>query len=80
MRDIFSFFIPEPNWYAEPTHHDKCVAGAFFELKMGKKSATRAHKLDSFRIKKYYSYYIKKTDLGDYMARDSYYGTTQSFI
>ena len=52
--------IPEPNWYADPTHRAKCVAGAFFELTKGKKSASRAHKLDAFRMKKYYSYYIKQ--------------------
>ena len=22
--------IPKPNWYADPTHRAKCVAGAFF--------------------------------------------------
>ena len=52
--------IPEPNWYADPTHRAKCVAGAFFELTKGRKSAKRAHKLDAFRMKKYYSYYIKQ--------------------
>ena len=43
--------IPEPNWYADPTHRAKCVAGAFFELTKGKKTPARAHKLDAFRIK-----------------------------
>jgi len=51
--------IPEPNWYANLNHRAKCVAGAFFELTKGNKSATWAHKLDNFMIKKYYSYYIK---------------------
>lgn len=52
--------IPEPNWYADPTHRAKCVAGSFFDLCKGKKSDTRATKLDAFRMKKYYSYYIKQ--------------------
>ena len=30
--------IPEPNWYADPTHRAKCVAGSFFDLTKGKKS------------------------------------------
>ena len=52
--------IPQPNWYADPTHRAKCVAGSFFELCKGKKSDIRANKLDAFRMKKYYSYYIKQ--------------------
>ena len=52
--------IPEPKWYADPTHCAKCVAGSFFELAKGKKSDTRGTKLDAFRMKKYYSYFIKQ--------------------
>ena len=52
--------IPEPKWYADPTHRAKCVAGSFFELCKGKKSDIRATKLDAFRMKKYYSYFIKQ--------------------
>ena len=52
--------IPVPNWYADPTHRAKCVAGSFFDLTKGPKSETRANKLDAFRMKKYYSYFIKQ--------------------
>ena len=40
--------IPELNWYADPTHLAKCVAGSFFDLCKGKKSDTRVTKLDAF--------------------------------
>ena len=36
------------------------MAGSFFDLCKGKRFATRAIKLDAFRMKKYYSYYIKQ--------------------
>ena len=39
--------IPEPNWFADPTHRAKCVAGAFFEMTKGPMSDTRATKLDA---------------------------------
>ncbi len=52
--------IPEPIWFADPTHRAKCVAGVFFEMTKGKVSDTRASKLDALRMKKYYSYFIKK--------------------
>ena len=49
--------IPEPKWFADPTHRAKCVAGAFFDLVKSHKKMT---KLDALRLKKYYSYYIKQ--------------------
>ena len=52
--------IPEPNWYANPKHRAECAAGNFFGLTKGKKTETRAYKIDAFRIKKYYTYYIKQ--------------------
>ena len=52
--------IPEPKWFADPTHRAKCVAGSFFEMTKGPISATRATKLDALRMKKYYSYFIKQ--------------------
>ena len=52
--------IPVPNWFADPTHRAKCVAGAFFETTKGPQSDTRATKLDALRMKKYYSYFIKQ--------------------
>ena len=52
--------IPEPNWFADPTHRAKCVAGAFFEMTKGAKTDIRATKLDALRMKKYYSYFIKQ--------------------
>ena len=48
--------IPVSEWYADPTHRAKCVAGAFFKLV---KSIKKMKKLDALRLKKYYSYYIK---------------------
>ena len=53
--------IPEPNWFADPTHCAKYVAGDFFEMTKGPLSSTRATKLNALRMKKYYSYFIKKT-------------------
>ncbi len=52
--------IPVPNWFADPTHRAKCVAGAFFEMTKGPQSDTRSTKLDALRMKKYYSYFIKQ--------------------
>ena len=48
--------IPEPCWFADPTHRAKCVAGKFFKYN---KSNSKMTKLDCLRLKKYYSYYIK---------------------
>ena len=52
--------IPVPQWFADPTHRAKCVAGSFFEMTKGAKSDTRATKIDALRMKKYYSYFIKQ--------------------
>ena len=52
--------IPTPKWFADPTHRAKCVAGAFFEITKGAKSATRADTLDALRMKKYFSYFFKQ--------------------
>ena len=52
--------IPEPKWFADPTHRAKCIAGSFFEMTKGPVSPTRATKLDALRMKKYYSYFIKQ--------------------
>ena len=57
--------IPEPKWFADPTHRAKCVAGAFFEMTKGAKSSTRCMKIDALRMKKYYSYYIKQNRTKD---------------
>ena len=56
--------IPEPNWYVDPIHRAKCMAGAFFKLTKGKKSATRAHKLDAFRIRSTTCTISNKTRVG----------------
>ena len=50
----------EPAWFADPTHRAKCVSGVFFEMTKGPQSKTRANKLDALRMKKYYSYFVKK--------------------
>ena len=59
---VLPSFIPEPKWLADPTHRAKCVAGVFFEMTKGAASDTRATKLDALRMKKYYSYFIKRID------------------
>ena len=48
--------IPVPEYFSDPTHRSKCVTEAFFELA---KSVKGIAKLDTLRLKKYYSYYIK---------------------
>ena len=56
----FPKHIPVPNWYADPTHRAKFMAGLFFELTKGKKAEVRGNKLDTLRMKKYYSYFINQ--------------------
>ena len=51
--------IPESQRFADSTHHAKCVARVFFEMVKGLASPTRAIKLDTLRMKKYYGYFIK---------------------
>jgi hypothetical protein len=52
--------IPQPKWFADPTHRAKCVAGVFFDIIKGPACPIRATKLDALRMKKYYGYYIKQ--------------------
>ena len=52
--------IREPNFFADPTHPAKCVAGVFFDMTKEGPMETRASKLDALRMKKYYSYFIRQ--------------------
>ena len=52
--------IPEPSWLADPTHRCKCVAKGIYALATKAKASSHVTKCDAMRIKKYYSYFIKK--------------------
>ena len=54
---ILPLQIPVPTWFSDPNHRAKCVGGMVFDLVSSTKSM---HKLDALRLKKYYSYFIKK--------------------
>lgn len=41
-------YIPEPNWYVDPTHRAKCLSGDLFDLVNHPKPETQGNELDAF--------------------------------
>ena len=52
--------IPEPTFYADPSHRTKIVAKKFFALKTMGKTKSEITMADCLRMKKYHGYFLKQ--------------------
>ena len=51
--------IPEPEWFADPSHRTKVIAKSLFNLTNASKKTSSCTKIDAIPFKKYVSYMLK---------------------
>ena len=57
--------MPEPEWFADPSHRTKVVAKPFYALAYLPKSQSTCTNVDAMRLKRYFGYMIKSNRMNE---------------